>query len=86
MFGKRLSRHFGSTFSKARGVVAGAYGNIRNIAQAVDRGVDIASRLHSAVQPLMNKSEYGRAASKAITSGMQDYAFAKDKAMDQFTH
>ena len=80
MFGK-LGRRFASQYSKVKGHAAYAYGQARSIAHTIDRGVDLVNRVHRAVEPAMQQSQYGRAASRAITSGMEGYGHEKSKVL-----
>jgi hypothetical protein len=80
MFGK-LGKRWASHYSKAKGHMTYAYGQAKHIAHAIDQGVDLVSRVHQAVQPALQQSQYGRTASKAITSGFEGYAHEKSKVL-----
>ena len=82
MFGK-LGRRFATQYQKAKGFAHHAYAQARYVAQAIDTGVDVASRVHRALEPALQQSQYGRAASKAITSGMEGYGHEKSKLLSK---
>ena len=60
-----------------------AYGQARHIAHSIDQGVDLMSRVHQAVQPALESSQYGRTASRALTSGMEGYVHEKNKMLER---
>ena len=80
MFGK-LGRRFVSQYSKAKGHLAYAYGQARHIAQGIDNAMDVARRTHEALRPVMEQSQYGRQASRALTSGVEGYHHEKSKLL-----
>ena len=82
MIGK-LGRRFASQYSKVKNHASYAYGQARHIAHTIDQGVDLVNRVHRAVEPALQQSQYGRVASKAITSGMEGYGHEKSKMLSK---
>lgn len=80
MFGK-VGRRWASQYSKAKGHLSYAYGQAKHIASSIDAGVDVARRVHESLRPALEQSQYGRQASRAITSGMEGYQHEKSKLM-----
>ena len=76
-FGK-AKRQFLSNYSKVKSVAQHAYHSGRKIASYIDEGLAIAGRVHQAIRPLLDETEAGRQASRAIKSGMTQYSQAKE--------
>ena len=82
MFGK-LGKRYAGHFNKAKGYAMGAYRAGRQIASAIDAGADIVSRTHQALAPLLQETDVGRKASRAVTSGMEGYDHAKSNVLSK---
>ena len=73
----KVKKTITSNFAKVKSLASGAYHQTKKIAGVIDQGVSVMGKVHSAISPLLQDSEIGRQASRAITSGMTEYSKAK---------
>ena len=77
MIGRKLARRTSDFFSKVKSYAGSAYYHGKSLAQAIDQGADIVRRVHGALEPALKDSQYGRAASQNIKSGLGNFEHLK---------